>query len=517
MSFLSHCQHLQQDVPDVGPTRTPKGWSLWTAAPSLTPEGKRKKRKGDYDEASLISSTRCGSVTRHHFHYTDRRLHVIPRFDEKPNIQGGWAAERIAEGVSAGGVCMGFHPGKNLRWRCLVLIVIGVCCTDRPNPPISGFVERDSAGVSIVEVSSTGEIGGRVWTVSSQPLVTISTDPFDSEHVVHRIRGAVRLTDGRIASISESEKELRLYSPSGNLESVVGGPGDGPGEFRAPFELIRRPGDTLVVTERGSNRRSWFSPEGEFVRRTLPDRLRVQPRIPEGFILEFGYFVPPDLNLWEVEEGGFGPVGQRFRKPRGYLLADAFGTHARMLGWFGGWEHFYLEKGLGGLAFFPETSVATVGGAPPMILIGDSEEINLRIFDLEGRMRRIIRDERPGRPIEKADIEWERWALLSLQENHGDLQEWNRLANAMPMPESRPAFEDLNVDSEGFVWLKEYSGPRPGPVRYRIYSPEGRPVAWVELPGRLHVTDIGSGFVLGIYIDLNGEESIRLYSLSRSF
>jgi hypothetical protein len=85
----------------------------------------------------------------------------------------------------------------------------------------------------------------------------------------------------------------------------------------------------------------------------------------------------------------------------------------------------------------------------------------------------------------------------------------------MPIPEARPAFEALLVDSEGCLWVKEYSGSSPDPVRYRVYSPDGRRLGALQLPGRLLVFDIGQDYLLGKYTDLNDVETVQLFELTR--
>jgi hypothetical protein len=362
--------------------------------------------------------------------------------------------------------------------------------------------------------TSIREDGGG-WAVSDRPTLVIATDPVDQEHVVHWIRGAVRLSDGRIAAISESSKDLRFYDSAGALTQVVGREGDGPGEFRSPFHLDCLLGDTLVVSERGGTRRSWFSPTGEFIRVVTPDREPALAVIPPDFSLGGDRLVPPTFALWEVRQRDQPVTGRRWRKPRGYLLARVDGQDPKILGWFKGWERFAAEEGTTRQAFFARNTWVASSVDPPRIIIGDSESFDLRVFDLSGELVQIIRDAIPQRPIEDTDIEWERWEVLSFAESFGGLPGFTRFADAMPIPDQKPAFEALIVDSEGHLWVKEYSSYRPNPVQYRIYSPQGIRVGTVMLPGRLRVFEIGFDYVLGLHADLDHVETIQIYSLRR--
>ncbi|MFG1691361.1 hypothetical protein ACGF5M_04325 [Gemmatimonadota bacterium] len=396
-----------------------------------------------------------------------------------------------------------------------LLLVLG--CSGQPDASGPPFETWDSAGVQIVRSNRPIQEDGNGWAVSDRPTLVIATHPVEPAQVIHWIRGVVRLSDGRIATISESSRNLLFFNVVGELTQVVGRDGGGPGEFRSPFQLSRLPGDTLVVTEK-SDRRSWFSPTGEFMRVVTPDRDQSIAIIPVEYRVGFGQFVAPSFGLWEANERDRSDrqvIGRRWRTPRSYLLARDDGTEPKILGWFEGWERFNLGEGVARWAFFGRNTWATSGGDPPRIYIGDSQSFDLKVFDLSGRLVQIIRDAVPQTPIEDGDVEWERWEVLDWAEGMGRLEQWIRYADAMPIPDQKPAFEYLIVDSEGHLWVKEYCSYKPDPIQYRIYSPDGIRVGTVKLPGHVRVFDIGPDYVLGVGHDRNYVETIQMFNLRR--
>lgn len=58
--------------------------------------------------------------------------------------------------------------------------------------------------------------------------------------------------------------EVRVIEPGGRLRHIIGRPGDGPGEFRAPYAAKAHPDGDLVVFDPIARRVSIFNPAGAF-------------------------------------------------------------------------------------------------------------------------------------------------------------------------------------------------------------------------------------------------------------
>jgi hypothetical protein len=110
--------------------------------------------------------------------------------------------------------------------RCLALFAIplAACATDTPER--LGAVVRDSGGVRIVENTSPQWLESQQWRLTEEPIVDIGGGD-TAEEQLHRVRGAARLSDGRIVVADGGSQELRFYAPSGEHERSAGGRGGG--------------------------------------------------------------------------------------------------------------------------------------------------------------------------------------------------------------------------------------------------------------------------------------------------
>lgn len=86
---------------------------------------------------------------------------------------------------------------------------------------------------------------------------------------------------------------------------------------------------------------------------------------------------------------------------------------------------------------------------------------------------------------------------------------------AMDVPETSPAYGRLLVDSEGGLWVSDYSSFPVEPTGWRVFDPEGRLLGPVTVPERFHVHQIGEDWVLGIWRDDLGVEYARIYGLDK--
>ncbi len=81
------------------------------------------------------------------------------------------------------------------------------------------------------------------------------------------VSGAIRTDDGRFVVVNNKPSEVRVYAPSGRIESVIGRVGEGPGEFRGGAPILRHwPGDSVLVFSQGSRRWMLFSLDAKLVR-----------------------------------------------------------------------------------------------------------------------------------------------------------------------------------------------------------------------------------------------------------
>jgi hypothetical protein len=387
-----------------------------------------------------------------------------------------------------------------------------LACAESLAPVSQDPLLIDSAGVSIVVSRHPKSDDLRGWAIDPEPTLVLESR---GDVVLHWIRGAVRRSDGTIVLVSESTSELLFFASDGAFVRRVGREGDGPGEFRGAFYLRRTTGDTLVVTDRSTGRISWFDGEGDFIRQQSPDRAGLAARLPGHHVLGLTRWIADDQYLTTTRERGLPAPGSRVRPEIGALLHEGAGA-VRFLGPFPGREHFRPDdESMGRWAFFPNQTVIAFGTDPTRVYVANSEPFEIRVFREDGALAHVIRDSIPPQRVTSSDLDWERWELLDWARQSGDPEGLTRLADAMPLPDEKPAFESVVVDPFGYVWVKEYHGYSPEAADYRIYDPEGRRVGRVQLPGRFEIHEIGADYVLGVEWSLDYEETVKLFTLRR--
>ena len=145
-----------------------------------------------------------------------------------------------------------------------------------------GFTLRDSAGIEIVENHAPEYADGEFWTIDPEPEIVLGGSENlsgladDSAQLIWSVVGLARLPDGRVAVLSSENKQLMLFEPSGELAGIVGGPGEGPGEFTRPERLQYLPPDTLVVWDYFLSAIDYFDSSGKLLRERTVDYTRLR-------------------------------------------------------------------------------------------------------------------------------------------------------------------------------------------------------------------------------------------------
>lgn len=146
-----------------------------------------------------------------------------------------------------------------LSFSIVPLIAAATLTACGPDSPSHGeAVVRDSAGVRIVENSAPAWREGEGWRMSDEPILEIGVLEGQPEYQLFQVRGAIRLSDGRIVVANAGSHELRIYDPRGRFLTSVGREGSGPGEFRALGSLDRLGSDSLITWDWRNNRAQVF-------------------------------------------------------------------------------------------------------------------------------------------------------------------------------------------------------------------------------------------------------------------
>jgi len=394
---------------------------------------------------------------------------------------------------------------------CGAAVVWGACASgDRP---ALEAVTRDSAGIAIVENAAVSR-GTAEWRFVEPPVVELGVLEGQPAHQFNQVVGATRLSDGRIAVADGGSKELRFFDTKGQHLVSVGGPGEGPGEFRFLYSVDRLPGDTLIVGGWPIGWSAWYDGNGTHI-----EDVRLGPYFPGliGRYLSDGSFLRDvyengshgnEIETWAArgEESAFRASGKITRQPRGGDVVDTI--HGIM-----GPEWFKIGAPRQGLTLnrTPFGRTTHVAWSHDRIYVGDTGKREIEVLRFDGTVERLIRWEGLDIAVTGADRAAFRDELLTTlrrPERRADFERW--LAE-VPFPDNKPAFRALAADSSGRVWVQEWNRASDDDDRWLVFAPDGRLTATVTVPVGLKILDFGEDVVLTLWKDELDLEYVRLY------
>jgi hypothetical protein len=422
----------------------------------------------------------------------------------------GTAEEAVSPRTGADGWRSGFGILGSLLAGALV------ACGPRDHAGVQTQF-RDSAGVVIAESSGLPEMGAGGWILDQNPSLSIGTLEGDPSYQFHRISGAVKLSDGRIAVSDNGDHELRIYSSDGTFLTRFGREGEGPGEFQEVLVMGTVGLDTLVVLDGSQRRVALFDPDEGFLRQAL---------LPEeaGVILHSnGMFGDGSIVF-----GGAGTLAAARESPAsGYQrLTDPFysvtvdGEGITHFGDFPGTEVYWTvgvmngrETRAAGFVLFGKSPRAWARG--DRLALGTRDRFEVNLFDPSGDLVRIVRVDVPPVAVTAEHLDGllqERLAQLPSP----DLAPAVRSAfGDTPHAETVPPFETLLLDSEAFLWVEDYHLPGDTLRSWTVFDWEGVPKTRLFLPYANRVFEIGEDYVLALFENDLGVHFLRMYPLAR--
>ena len=358
------------------------------------------------------------------------------------------------------------------------------------------------------------------WEVAQEPSLEIGAAAGDSMTLFSEVVGARLLSDGRLVVVDGSTQTIRYFDADGVFLTRSGGVGDGPGEFRriAHFKVVD--GDSIVAVDWDLQRVSWFAPDGSFARSGLLPVSQL-----EGFIVPIGRVKANRLLVsalgWPI---GLDPGLQR-RDLRLWSI-DLSGDGHRMLGTFRGPQEVLRGSTSIGYEFGARTeltandSVVYVVSTERSVVEGlDAETGDLQLrFSWPWEATAVTQDllstameERISRmPAGVPEVAIEGFRARRLDET---------VAPVLPMVRS------VVVDRGGHLWVEPYPVPGEHWVRFQVFRPDGVWLGEVTMPEGMKrgtstqfdpILDIGHDFVISVWVDPLGVESVRRYELERT-
>lgn len=313
----------------------------------------------------------------------------------------------------------------------------------------AGTIDTLENGAVLVSNPAEG-----IWTdetawrlVEEVRIGSVEGDGADMFAQVHDV--AVDGAD-RIYVLDRQYQDIRVFDAEGGHVRTIGRRGGGPGEFDGAYGMDIDPRDRLWVVERA--RYSVFDSTGAFLT-TYPRRVTVW-----GFQWSGGFM--GDGQLLDIVTGGlvrYDTAARAFvdtfpipRSPREPEVFD-----------------FRDERGSGSIMAVPFTSgFHWKVGPKGLMWTGDSEQYRVYLATLVGdTLRAIARSYEPV-PVTAA----ERDSVLDAVRKRAA----GRHVDAGKVPRVKPAFQRIDVDDRGYLWVRPSLPHGLTGVVFDVFDAEGR-------------------------------------------
>lgn len=337
----------------------------------------------------------------------------------------------------------------------------------------------DSAGIRIV-TSVGSHVLDSVWSVSTVPRLEIGTLDGPEATRLFRVADAVRLPGGGIAVADGGSQEIRVFGADGRHLASFGGQGDGPGEFQMINTLALTTNDepvipTGLVPTRG----------GALVGRAGSDLSGGQ-----------GMGLTQDTATWIRVDPASGLAEVIVRVP-------------------GAWSVMFQMQGSGAYRTVPMTARPSWDVLADDLAVTGGAAFEIRLAEVAGSVGEVWRRTEPRRAITSDVIQaWEEDFQRVMEIPDSERPFMQEFFDAMPYPDSLPAYSELRVDPDGYVWAERFKAFEPS-GQWDVYSHEGVFLGTLTLPAALRVLEIGRDFVLGARQDEVGVEYVQEFELVR--
>jgi len=396
----------------------------------------------------------------------------------------------------------------------LATVIVATGCGGAPSLPP---VVRDSAGVTIVE--NFGPTWGRnqAWMVSEEPTLNIGDTTRGEDYMFARVVGALRLPDGNIVVANNGTAQLRWYGADGSFLQAVGR-ARSIGVVFSNLAWLGRFGDESILAFDGMNlRTAIFDTDGTLQHSgSLIVTFQAPPGSVSGVFSDSSLLVVRGARHWVRAMQGQPNPPQGLR--RGPTLAFRYnwqdGAFLNPLGTYSGSEQIF-RTGRTQIVHvnprpFGKNAVLAVSGNN--FLVGTQDRYEIRVISNLDTLKALVRLQRENPPVTQAQIDrYKNARLTNVHPRERDDREAQ--LDSLPWPETMPAYSEILVDTEGNLWVAEH---RPFGVEqpvWNVFDPSYHLLGSVETPLRLTIFDIGADYILGLWRELDGTESVRMYGL----
>ena len=403
---------------------------------------------------------------------------------------------------------MTIQSRRTARVCRLAFLLLGgtISCTGEDSG-LPLVVQRDSAGIEIVEAMRPLWGDSSLWRIDPEPVVDLTLSGSGLDHEFYGVGNVKQRPDGSLVLANRGSEEVRLFSATGEFLGSFGGSGDGPGEFNN-LTVIEIAGDTVLALDSDGSV-TVVAPD-----LTVARIFNVAPFTLDLYYLDTGAILPEPRSMAGLEPGLAGVV----RRPLPLILFDLEGEQIDSIGEMQGPEiYMHASEGFyGGVPiYFGKTSHVETSGQ--RIVLGSNDAMQVEELDVSGNLVRILRISDYPLDLSGAQMAAERDFVLG-RGPPGSTSPFRQALEAAPASETRPAYSDILIDPSGAVWLQLHRGQseQDQSQEWLVLDADGIWLGTVGIPDRFTVTDITMDAVLGVWEDELDVEHPQVLRLTRN-
>jgi hypothetical protein len=383
----------------------------------------------------------------------------------------------------------------------LALVMLAACGGDKAAPAGAAVEAKvsDSAGVSIMDYSAASWDAAPKIALSDAPLYAVGGEESDSTiDLSSGIMGASSaavgrlLPDGRIVVVAGQPPQLLVIDTLGKKVGTLGRPGEGPGEYRMPTQVLSLGGDTLMAYDVMRRKGILFGTDGSVrgerdypTAGALPIAPTIVGILNDGTSIHrmdgFDAAPPPggDANSYQLPLPivSLVPGGARYDTLFVMSGMEMYSSTVTFQG-----QTAAIPRQIG----FGKVPQVVVGPDAIWFTPGDKFEIHRR--STGGALVAITRVAVPPRDVTPADqTEFKRVFADALERLKSMAPPALIDAEIKKLEETRfaarfPAIGQLQVAPGGELWVNQTGSPLDSTTTWGVFSPEGALTGRVTLP-----------------------------------
>lgn len=371
-------------------------------------------------------------------------------------------------------------------------------CVDRHSGP-ERLVVRDSAGVSIVTNAAPLNPEPVELQIGS-PVAEFGRGPTEYDYF-ERVTGATRTRDGRLFVLEFGARELREYAAGGAFDRVLGGRGQGPGEFVFPSDLRRVSGDSVEVWDRRQGRLYTFTPGGDlarersFVEPSRPPPIHVQRLSPSSWVGAWASYDQVHSLVQTVDV-------ELVQMPVVLVALDSVGRALDTVALHPGARFLELPRGSMTGVFSRSTPWTAADGR---LAFGDGSTPEFHVVGASGDTLQIVRWQAERHLLDR-DV------IVALANSIGATRQIDITLAPAFLPDTLPAYRRLEFFGDQ-IWIGNATPFDLGSDRWEVFSAAGQWLHTVRLRPQSDILDVANGHAVVSETDGLGVQTLAVYRL----